>query len=54
LGNLTKVKEFKYEDYIKFKDNQFELFKKTAEYEKILATLKEELKSSDEELESFP
>jgi hypothetical protein len=52
-GQLTKSKDFKYEDYIKFRDRQFELFKQTREYEKSLTLLKEKFKSSDETLESF-
>jgi hypothetical protein len=53
LGNLTKAKDFKHEDYIKFKGKQFELFKRTDDYKKTLSILKEKLKSSDEQLESF-
>jgi hypothetical protein len=52
-GNLTKTKDFKHEDYIKFKGRQFELFKKTDDYKKTLFILKEKLKSSDEQIESF-
>ena len=53
VGTLTKAKDFKHEDYIKFKDKQFELFKRTPEYEKTLSVLKEKFKASDENLESF-
>jgi hypothetical protein len=53
LGQLTKVKDFKYEEYVKFKDKQFELFKETEDYKKIVLTLKGKFKSSDEQLESF-
>jgi hypothetical protein len=53
LGNLTKAKDFKHEDYIKFKGKQFELFKRTDDYKKTLSILKGKLKSSDEQLESF-
>jgi len=52
-GTLTKAKDFKYEDYTKFKDKQFELFKQTAEYKKTLSILREKFKSTDENLESF-
>jgi hypothetical protein len=54
LGNLTKAKDFKHEDYVKFKGKQFELFKQTDDYKKTVSILKEKLKSSDDEqLESF-
>jgi hypothetical protein len=53
VGTLTKAKDFKHEDYIKFKDKQFELFKQTPEYEKTLSILKGKFKTSDEQLESF-
>jgi hypothetical protein len=53
LGQLTKSKEFKYEDYIKFKDRQFELFKQTDDYKKTISILKEKFNSSDDQLESF-
>ncbi|MEJ7643715.1 MAG: hypothetical protein WKF87_03915 [Chryseolinea sp.] len=53
LGNLAKEKDFKHEDYTKFKDKQFELFKQTAEYGKTISILKEKFKSTDEQLESF-
>jgi hypothetical protein len=53
LGKLTKIKEFEYEGYVKFKDGQFELFKTTKEYQEVLATLKEKFRSTDEQLEMF-
>jgi hypothetical protein len=53
LGNLTKAKDFKYEDYAKFRDKQFELFQRTTEYKEALSALKEKFKSTDEQLESF-
>jgi hypothetical protein len=53
VGNLTKAKDFRYQDYIKFKEKQFELFKRTPEYQKTLSILKEKIKTSDEQLESF-
>ncbi len=52
-GTLTKTKDFKHEDYIRFKDRQFKLFKKTDDYKKTLFILKEKLKSPDEQIESF-
>jgi hypothetical protein len=53
LGNLTKTKDFKYEDYIKFKDKQFELFKQTDDYKKTLSILRGKSQLSDEQLEHF-
>lgn len=51
LGNLTKAKDFRYEDYIKFKDKQFELFKLTPEYKEAVSNLKKKSKSSDEQID---
>ena len=54
LGKLTKAKEFKHEEFVKFKDKQFELFKQTDDYKKTVSILKEKFKSSDDQqLESF-
>jgi hypothetical protein len=53
LGNLRKTKDFKHDDYIKFKDRRFELFKQSDDYKNTLSILKEKFKSSDEQLESF-
>jgi hypothetical protein len=54
LGNLTKARDFKHEDYVNFRAKQFELFKQTDDYKKTVSILKEKFKSSDDEqLESF-
>jgi hypothetical protein len=52
-GKMTKIKDFKCEDYLKFKDKQFELFKQTDQYKQTLTVLKEKFKSTDDQLETF-
>lgn len=51
-GRFTKSKDFGHEDYEKFKDSQFELFKRTKEYEKIVTFLKDK-RIKPENLEPF-
>ncbi|MBL0740627.1 hypothetical protein [Chryseolinea lacunae] len=46
-GRFTKSKDFAHEDYEKFKDSQFELFKSTKEYEEIVAFLRDKLKAPE-------
>ena len=52
-GNLVKDKQFGYKQYEKFKERQFQAFKKTEEYEKIKADLKKEGNYGDEFLDTF-
>ncbi|SDL86291.1 hypothetical protein SAMN05421823_108307 [Catalinimonas alkaloidigena] len=51
-GDLKKEKRFKYEEYEKFKERQFQVFKQTDEYKKIKADLQKD-GSSDEFIDSF-
>ena len=52
-GNLKGEKQFGYEEYEKFKDKQFQAFKKTDEYRKLKEDLKKEDNNSDEFIEDF-
>lgn len=51
-GDLKKEKNFKYKEYEKFKDRQFEVFKQTEEYKKLKVDLKKD-GSTDEFIDSF-
>ena len=51
-GDLKKEKQFKYKEYEKFKERQFQVFKQTDEYKKIKADLQKD-GSSDEFIDSF-
>jgi len=51
-GDLIKEKRFKYKDYEKFKDRQFEVFKQTEEYKKLKMDLKKD-GMPDEFIDSF-
>lgn len=51
-GNLKKEKRFTYKDYEKFKEKQFQAFKRTDEYKKIKADL-QKYGTSDEFIDSF-
>jgi len=52
-GDFKKAKQFGHEEYSAFKDRQFEAFKKTDEYKKIVEDLKKNRNNSDEFIESF-
>lgn len=52
-GNLKGEKKFGYEEYEKFKDKQFQAFKKTDEYKKLKEDLKKDGDNSDEFIENF-
>ena len=52
-GNLKKEKQFGYKEYAKFKDKQFQEFKKTDEYRKLKDDMKEKDDRSDEFIEDF-
>jgi len=52
-GNLKGEKQFGYEEYEKFKERQFQAFKKTDEYRKLVADLKKGEDDSDEFIEDF-
>lgn len=52
-GDFVKAKEIGYKAYAAFRDRQFEAFKKTDEYKKLVEELKKDGKSSDEFIESF-
>lgn len=53
-GDLTKEKQLKSKQYEKFKEKQFQAFKKTDEYKKIKEDLKKEGENySDEFIDSF-
>ena len=52
-GNLKGEKQFGYEEYEKFKEKQFQAFKKTDEYEKLKEDLKKEGDNSDVFIEDF-
>lgn len=52
-GNFIKAKEFDYKEYEKFKEKQFEAFKKTEEYRKIVEELKKRDDYSAEFIDSF-
>lgn len=51
-GDLKKEKHFKYKDYEKFKEKQFQAFKQTEEYKKIKADLQKD-GDSEEFIDSF-
>jgi hypothetical protein len=51
-GDLKKEKHFKYKEYEKFKERQFQIFKQTDEYKKIKTDLQKD-GSSDEFIDSF-
>lgn len=51
-GDLKKEKHFKYKEYEKFKERQFQVFKQTNEYKKIKVDLQKD-GSSDEFIDSF-
>jgi len=51
-GNLKKEKNFKYTEYEKFKEKQFEAFKQTDEYKRLKDDLKKD-GSTDEFIDSF-
>lgn len=51
-GDLKQERRFNYEEYEKFKERQFQAFKKTEEYKKIKADLQKD-GSSDEDIDSF-
>lgn len=52
-GRLNKAKEFEQKDYEKFKERQFEAFKKTAEYQKLLNRMKKEEKFNQSTADGF-
>ena len=56
-GDLKKEKHFKYEEYERFRERQFQAFKQTEEYKKIKADLQKEksldVYDSDEFIDSF-
>ena len=52
-GNLKGEKQFGYEEYEKFKNKQFQAFKKTDEYRKLKEDLKKEGNNSDKFIEDF-
>jgi len=52
-GNFKSEKQFGYEEYEKFKEKQFQAFKKTDEYEKLKEDLKKEGDNSDAFIENF-
>jgi hypothetical protein len=51
-GRFIKEKNLKYNEYEKFKDKQFEVFKKTDEYKKLKKDLAKD-GSTDEFIDSF-
>ncbi|MDR1739858.1 MAG: hypothetical protein LBR45_03790 [Bacteroidales bacterium] len=51
-GNLKNEKYFEYQEYEKFKEKQFQVFKQTEEYKKIKADLQKKGRS-DELIDSF-
>ena len=51
-GNLKNERNFKYKDYERFRNRQFEAFKKTEEYKKIKEDLKKD-GTTDEFIDSF-
>ncbi len=51
-GDLIKEKEYNYNEYTKFKERQFQAFKKTEDYKRIKDELKKE-DHSDEFIDSF-
>lgn len=51
-GDLKKEKHFKYKEYERFKERQFQVFKQTDEYKKIKADLQKD-GSTDEFIDSF-
>ena len=52
-GNLTKEKQFDYEQYEEFKERQFQAFKKTEEYEKMKTDFKKRGDADDEFIDYF-
>ena len=52
-GNLKGEKQFGYEEYEKFKDKQFQAFKRTDEYRKLKGDLKKKGNNSDKFIEDF-
>lgn len=52
-GNLKKEKSFNYKEYEKFREKQFEAFKKTEEYKKLKEQLKAKEAYTDEFIEGF-
>ena len=52
-GNLKGEKQFGHEEYEKFKDKQFEAFKKTDEYRELKEDLKKKGGNSDKFVEDF-
>src|SRR5690606_31008913 len=51
-GNLMKEKRFEYKEYERFKERQFQAFKKTEGYKKIKADLRKD-GSTEEFIDSF-
>ena len=51
-GNLVREKNFKYDEYEKFKERQFQAFKMTEDYKKLKARLQKQ-DDSDESIDSF-
>ncbi|HTJ49673.1 MAG TPA: hypothetical protein VL443_09485 [Cyclobacteriaceae bacterium] len=51
-GNLVREKNFKYDEYEKFKERQFQAFKMTEDYKRLKARLQKK-DDSDESIDSF-
>jgi hypothetical protein len=51
-GNITKEKQFDYQEYKNFREKQFQAFKKTDEYQKMKTELQKD-SDSDEFIDSF-
>ena len=52
-GNVNRVKKLDYRAFVEFKEKQFQEFKKTDEYKKLVADLKKEGENDDAFIESF-
>jgi hypothetical protein len=52
-GDFKRAREFNYREYAKFKERQYEAFRKTDEYRKIVEDLKKNKDYTDEFIESF-
>lgn len=52
-GKINAEKKLDNKEYVKFKEKQFEAFKKTEEYKKIIADLKKDKEMSEEFIEGF-
>lgn len=52
-GEFRRAREFDYKEYEKFRERQFEAFKKTEEYKKLVEDLKKKDGSTQEFIDSF-